>query len=106
MASDVKCDRCGKSEMEHQGIERFCPFYSTFRARTPPPEDGPVVEVWVRFGNRGRVWMCREDPRTSGLGAANSIGRLWPEIATALDLTPGECRAYRLVPVREGVTDA
>jgi hypothetical protein len=29
---DPVCDRCGHRESLHQDLQRFCPFYSTFRA--------------------------------------------------------------------------
>lgn len=32
------CDRCGQGESRHSGIEKFCPFYSTFRAASVPVE--------------------------------------------------------------------
>jgi len=31
-----RCDRCGQLESQHYGMQQFCPFYSTFRARPSP----------------------------------------------------------------------
>lgn len=39
-----RCDRCGEPEYKHNGVERFCPFYSTYRpsSSVPPVSEPPV----------------------------------------------------------------
>lgn len=47
------CDRCDKPEWQHSGLEKFCPFYSTFRARrSSEPSPAPT---WDEAAERVKV---------------------------------------------------